>query len=132
MEAGATSSRSADGTTAVASEVATDTTDFSSPSKTVSFDSAPTPSRSLFRKSTPFNQELSAEIRKAGLGAVFPDEGRPEGSGEKADEAENGVVDDAAKPSSEETSATGAKTGSRTKISVDGRPPKPDSSRQGQ
>lgn len=56
---------------------ATGATNSVSPGKSVHFVGPVTPSRPLSRKSTPFNQELSAEIRKAGLGAVFPDEGHP-------------------------------------------------------
>lgn len=79
MDAGAAPEDSSDDMAMLASNIvagATGATNSLSPGKSVQFVGPVTPSRPLSRKPTPFNQELSAEIRKAGLGAVFPDEGR--------------------------------------------------------
>lgn len=45
-----------------------------SASKHVQFNSGQMSPRPISRKPTPFNQDLTAEIRRSGLDAVFPDE----------------------------------------------------------
>lgn len=92
------------------------------PAKSVQFSGPVTPSRPLSRKATPFNQELSAEIRKAGLGAVFPDEGRPADDGEKDEgETESSTVRAQASDSSGETPPNADVEGTESKGP---RPPK--------
>jgi hypothetical protein len=104
----------ATGKTAATTDIAD--TRFSSPSKTVSFNAESMPNRPLHRKPTPFNQELSAEIRKSGLGAVFPDEGR---TNEPEAEEEGGNAEkDAANSDSSTAGGLSAK-----EVTRKGRPP---------
>jgi hypothetical protein len=52
------------------------------PAKSVSFDGErdSLPAQPISRKPTPFNKDLSDEIRRAGLDTVFPDEGTRDGA----------------------------------------------------
>lgn len=123
MNTGPASEGSSDGM-AILAAGATDpgATNSLSPAKSVHFDEASTPSRPLSRKPTPFNQELSAEIRKAGLGAVFPDEGRAEGDDTGKDEGTTGASISGDGTTRDSSANTDLNVAGLTEVA---RPPKP-------